>query len=59
MTLVPGVAGTNAVRDIISGDLVAGSSKLVEAAFIAIALALGVWLVMETYVLVFGTVLPV
>lgn len=47
MTLVPGVTATNAVRDAISGDFVAGVSKLLEAILIAVALALGVWLILE------------
>lgn len=42
MTLVPGVAITNGMRDIISGDLVAGGARIMEAVFIAIALAFGV-----------------
>lgn len=41
MTLVPGVAFTNALRDIIAGDLMAGIMKAVEALLIALALALG------------------
>lgn len=41
MNLVPGIAMTNAIRDIIAGDLVAGSSKIMEALLIGIALALG------------------
>ena len=41
MTLVPGVAITNAMRDVIAGDLVAGTMKGVEALLIALALAIG------------------
>ncbi|HPO03041.1 MAG TPA: threonine/serine exporter family protein [Treponemataceae bacterium] len=41
MTLVPGLAIVNAIRDIISGDLVAGSARLLEAFVIASALSLG------------------
>ncbi len=41
MTLVPGVAVTNAMRDIIAGDLVAGTMKGLEALLVALALALG------------------
>lgn len=41
MTLVPGVAITNAMRDVIAGDLVAGSMKGVEALLVALALAIG------------------
>lgn len=41
MTLVPGVAITNSVRDIIAGDLLAGSMKALEAFLVAAALAMG------------------
>ncbi|MFZ2538438.1 MAG: threonine/serine exporter family protein [Oscillospiraceae bacterium] len=41
MNLVPGVAMTNSMRDIIAGDLLAGITKLTEAIMIAIAMALG------------------
>ncbi len=41
MLLVPGVAITNAIRDSISGDLISGITRGMEACFIAIALALG------------------
>ncbi len=41
MTLVPGVAITNAMRDIIAGDLAAGTMKAVEAMLVALALAIG------------------
>lgn len=47
MTLVPGVALTNGIRDLISGELVAGSAKMMEALFIAIALAFGVGIVLQ------------
>ena len=41
MALVPGLAIVNAIRDIIAGDLVAGSARLLEACVIAAALSLG------------------
>lgn len=41
MNLVPGVALTNVMRDIIAGDLVAGLTKLVEALLTATGIALG------------------
>lgn len=47
MTLVPGVALTNGIRDLISGELIAGSVKIMEALFIAIALAFGVGIVLQ------------
>lgn len=41
MLLVPGLAITNAIRDIVSGDLISGQTRALEAFFIAIAIALG------------------
>lgn len=41
MALVPGLAIVNSIRDIIAGDLVAGSARLLEAFVIAAALSLG------------------
>lgn len=50
MTLVPGVAVTNGMRDVISGELVSGGAKITEAIFIAIALAFGVGVVLQIVV---------
>ena len=41
MALVPGIAFTNAMRDIMAGDMVAGISKTIEALLIGVAIALG------------------
>lgn len=41
MNLVPGVALTNVMRDVIAGDLIAGLTKLVEALLVATGIALG------------------
>ena len=41
MALVPGVALTNAMRDIMAGDYLAGQTRLTEALLTAAALALG------------------
>lgn len=41
MLLVPGLALTNAIRDLINGDLIAGISRTVEALLIGAALAIG------------------
>jgi len=41
MLLVPGMAITNAIRDIIAGDLVAGMARAAEAMIIATCLAIG------------------
>ena len=41
MDLVPGIAFTTAVRDIIAGDMVSGLSKAAEALLIGVGIALG------------------
>ena len=41
MGLVPGVAITNFMRDVLEGDLFAGITKLTESLLTATALALG------------------
>lgn len=46
MNLVPGVAFTNSLRDIIAGDLIAGLTRLTEALLTALAMALGAGIVM-------------
>lgn len=56
MIFLPGVAITNAVRDTLSGDMLAGLAKGVEAVFIAIALAIGAGVVLKAWVF-FGGVL--
>ncbi|WP_350342655.1 threonine/serine exporter family protein [Proteinivorax tanatarense] len=47
MTLVPGVAITNAIRDSISGDLMSGTSRAAEAFLVAIAIATGVAIALQ------------
>lgn len=42
MQLVPGVAITNSIRDVISGDFLSGMSRTAEALSIAIGIAFGV-----------------
>ena len=48
MLLIPGILLTNALRDILLGDLISGSLRLVEAILMAAVLALGmmaaIWL---------------
>lgn len=41
MLLVPGLNFVNAIRDTMSGDLVSGTARAVEAVFIAVAIAAG------------------
>lgn len=47
MPLVPGVAITNGLRDFISGDLIAGTSKVAEAVLVAVSIAVGVGTVLK------------
>lgn len=46
MLLIPGVALTNAIRDMISGDTMSGMLRLLEAVLVAIAMAVGFNLVL-------------
>ena len=41
MTLVPGIMFTNAIRDVMAGDMVAGISKVADALLTGVAVALG------------------
>ncbi len=56
LILVPGVLLTNAVRDSISGDLLSGAARMVEALLVAIAVAAGVGTVLSVWA-AFGGVL--
>ncbi len=49
MCLVPGVAITNSIRDTMSGDFLSGLSRAMEAVFSAIAIALGVGIILNFY----------
>jgi len=49
MPMVPGVAITNAIRDIIAGDLVSGMSRGLEAALSSVAMAMGVVLILAIH----------
>ncbi|PRR78139.1 Inner membrane protein YjjP [Clostridium liquoris] len=54
MLLVPGLAITNAIRDSIAGDLVAGTSRTAEAFLTAIAIAVGSGIVFTLWIKYFG-----
>lgn len=47
MVLVPGVALTNSMRDLIAGDYMAGQTRLVEALLTATSIALGAGIVLS------------
>ena len=51
MLLVPGLAIVNAIRDTMSGDLVSGTARAVEAIFIAVAIAVGSGTMMKLWAL--------
>ena len=54
MLLVPGLAITNAIRDIVAGDLVSGLVRTAEAFLTAIAVAIGTGIVLSFWISVFG-----
>jgi uncharacterized membrane protein YjjP (DUF1212 family) len=54
MLLVPGLAITNAIRDTIAGDLLAGISRGVEAFLIAVAIAVGSGTTLKLWFSYFG-----
>ncbi len=56
MLLVPGLAITNAIRDTIAGDLIAGISRGIEAFLIAVAIASGTGVVLKLWFNYFGGV---
>lgn len=58
MTMVPGVAITNAVRDSISGDYVSGMSRTSEALVISVALVLGVGATLSAARMLLGGWMP-
>ena len=54
MSLVPGVAITNIMRDIIAGDIITGTTKMAEVLLIALAIAVGIALAMSTVIFLGG-----
>ena len=57
MTLVPGVAITNIMRDIISGDIITGTTKLAEVLLVATSIAIGIALMLSALQMMFGGVI--
>lgn len=53
MLLVPGLSITNAIRDTMAGDLVAGNARTMEAIFIAAAIATGAGTMLKLWSLLF------
>ncbi|MDY3119181.1 MAG: threonine/serine exporter family protein [Peptoniphilus sp.] len=54
MPLVPGLAVTNALRDIISGDFVSGMIGITKGIFVALAIALGVGFILNIQKMIGG-----
>lgn len=57
MLLVPGLTITNAIRDTIAGDLVAGISRGVEAFLVAVAIAVGSGISLKLWFDYFGSII--
>ena len=49
MIFFPGVAITNAVRDILAGDTVSGVSRAADAILTAVSIAMGAAVVLQIY----------
>ncbi len=57
MLFVPGVAITNSIRDFLSGDLISGLSRMVEAVITAVSLAAGTGIILKLWTMIGGIVL--
>ena len=57
MLFVPGVAITNSIRDFLSGDMLAGLTRMVEAFLTAVSLAAGAGIVLKLWVIFGGITL--
>jgi uncharacterized membrane protein YjjP (DUF1212 family) len=54
MLLVPGLSITNAIRDTIAGDLVAGITRTIEAILVAAAIAVGTGITLKIWLTLTG-----
>lgn len=54
MMLVPGLSITNAIRDTIAGDLLAGITRATEAFLVAISIAVGTGAIISFWISTFG-----
>lgn len=57
MLFVPGVALTNSIRDFLSGDMLSGVARLMEAILTAVSLAAGAGVVIKIYEMLGGVML--
>lgn len=53
---LPGVSITNAARDILSGDMLSGTARFVDAVVTAIGIAGGIGLVMKLWIVINGSI---
>ena len=56
MIFVPGIAFVNTIRDLTSGDLIAGTSRFTEVIMVAASLAVGTGIVLKTFMSLGGVV---
>lgn len=54
MLVVPGAAMTNAIRDILNGDILSGTIRVAEAFIIALGIVMGVGIALYIYRMVLG-----
>lgn len=54
MPLVPGIGITNAIRDILEGDYLSGTTRTVDALIVGVAIATGVGTVLKIWLYFFG-----
>ena len=57
MLFVPGVPITNSIRDFLTGDMLAGLTRMVEAVLIAVSLAAGTGIVLKLWNVIGGVIL--
>lgn len=57
MPLVPGLAFTNAIRDVADGDFLSGTVRMIDALLVFVYIAIGVGLALKIYTNILGGVL--
>lgn len=57
MLFVPGAAITNSIRDFLTGDMLAGTARLMEALLIAVGLACGAGVVLKVWEMAGGVII--
>ena len=56
MLFVPGVAITNSIRDFLSGDMLSGLTRMVEAILTAVSLAAGAGIIIKLWTMIGGVI---